>query len=361
MSFRWCIRLLLATVAGLVVPSAAVLADPPARVARIAYIGGSVSFRPASLDEWSVASLNYPLTFGDHLWTDRGGRTELQLGSTVVRLAPSTAFSVLNLDDHTAQLRLTQGAVSVRVRSLDDSDVLEIDTPNGAVSLLRPGLYRVDVNEAGDRTAVTVREGEADVAAGGSAFPLRREQSAVLSGVDAPQATVGAAARTDDFEDWCLTRDRRADNAQAMRYVSPDMIGYEDLDANGSWEVAADYGPVWMPRVDAAWVPYRFGHWAWVDPWGWTWIDDAAWGFAPFHYGRWAFLPARGWAWVPGSVVARPVYAPALVAFVGGSNWSASVRLGADRSGGFRSGHTRCSCRRTASRPSTCNASTSRT
>ena len=41
------------------------------------------------------------------------------------------------------------------------------------------------------------------------------------------------------------------------------------------------------------------------------------------------FLPSRGWAWVPGAVVARPVYAPALVAFVGGPNWSVSARAGA--------------------------------
>jgi hypothetical protein len=341
MSSRCFSRLLLATATALVVPSAAALADPSARVARISFIGGPVSFRPASLDEWSVASLNYPLTVGDHLWTDRGGRSELQLGSTVVRLAPSTAFSVLNLDDHTAQLRLAQGAVSVRVRSLDDSDVIEIDTPNGVVSLLRPGLYRVDVNEAGDSSTVTVRQGEVDVAAGGSAFPLRREQSAVLAGAggpggpDAPQPAVRNAVGIDDFEDWCLTRDRRSENTQAARYVSPEMIGYEDLDANGTWQVEPDYGPVWMPRVRADWVPYRYGHWAWVEPWGWTWIDDASWGFAPFHYGRWAFLPARGWAWVPGAVVARPVYAPALVAFVGGPSWSVSLRLGSGPIGWF--------------------------
>ena len=260
MSSRGFSRLLLATAVALIVPSAAALADPSARVARISFIGGPVSFRPASLDEWSLASLNYPLTVGDHLWTDRGGRTELQLGSTVVRIAPSTAFSVLNLDDHTVQLRLAQGAISVRVRSLDDSDVLEIDTPNGAVSLLRPGLYRVDVNEAGDSSTVTVRQGEADVATGGSAFPLRREQSVVLTGAGGPggpgssaglQPDVRAAIGIDDFEDWCLTRDRRADNAQSARYVSPEMIGYEDLDANGTWQVAADYGPVWMPRTES--------------------------------------------------------------------------------------------------------------
>ena len=328
MSWIMCsMRVIFGTVLVLVVSTASALADPPERVARISFIGGPVSFRPASLDEWSVASVNYPLTIDDHLWTDRGGRTELQLGSSVVRVAPFTELSVLNLDDQTAQLRLTQGTVSVRIRNLADTDVFEIDTPSGAVSLVQPGLYRVDVNEAGDSVVVTVRQGEAQVTTDAT-FSVHGEQSAVLTGIDAPQSDVRAAVRIDEFEDWCLTRDRRAENAQTARYVSPAVIGYEDLEANGTWQTVPDYGPVWVPRVSAEWVPYRFGRWAWVEPWGWTWIDDASWGFAPFHYGRWAFLPARGWAWVPGTIVARPVYAPALVAFVGGSNWSASFRLG---------------------------------
>ena len=110
------------------------------------------------------------------------------------------------------------------------------------------------------------------------------------------------------------------------------MIGYEDLDDNGDWRQTPDYGVVWVPRtVATGWAPYRYGHWAWVEPWGWTWIDDAAWGFAPFHYGRWVYV-GNGWAWVPGHMVARPVYAPALVVFVGGHNWS--VAIGAGGGGG---------------------------
>jgi hypothetical protein len=47
-------------------------------------------------------------------------------------------------------------------------------------------------------------------------------------------------------------------------------------------------------------------------------VEDEPWGFAPFHYGRWAFVESR-WCWVPGPVAVRPVYAPALVAFIGGA------------------------------------------
>src|SRR5512141_1354012 len=63
-------------------------ADPPDRVARISYVSGEASFRGASVDQWSPATRNYPLTVGDHLWTDRGGRAELALGSSFIRIAP---------------------------------------------------------------------------------------------------------------------------------------------------------------------------------------------------------------------------------------------------------------------------------
>jgi hypothetical protein len=85
---------------------------------------------------------------------------------------------------------------------------------------------------------------------------------------------------------------------------------------------------VWTPRyVVAGWAPYRFGRWVWVSPWGWTWIDDARWGFAPFHYGRWAYVRHR-WCWVPGPRHVHAVYAPALVAWVGGPHASISISLG---------------------------------
>ena len=302
--------------------------DPPGRVGRLSFITGSVSFRPGDVDDWVAASVNYPLHDGDHLWTDSDARAEITVGSTAFRLAPQTAFAFLALDDRTVQVRLAQGTLNVRVRDLDDDESLEIDTPSGAVSLLRSGVYRVDVDTTGDTTSVTVRKGEAEVTAAGSAFPVHRKETAVVSGGTSPSYDVQDAIRSDEFEDWCESRERRWDDSHSSQYVSRDVIGYEDLDDNGDWRETPDYGAVWVPRhVVSGWAPYRYGHWAWVEPWGWTWIDDAPWGFAPFHYGRWVFV-GDGWAWVPGRVVRRPVYAPALVVFVGGRNWSLAIAGG---------------------------------
>ena len=106
------------------------------------------------------------------------------------------------------------------------------------------------------------------------------------------------------------------------------MTGYEELDANGDWIADGSYGTVWVPRaVPVGWAPYRYGRWRWVSPWGWTWVDAAPWGYAPFHYGRWVMVGGR-WGWWPGSYVARPVWAPALVGFVGTGGASVSVGFG---------------------------------
>src|SRR5437879_12249638 len=113
--------------------------DPPSQVGRLSFLAGSVSFRPGSVDDWATATVNYPLTTGDHLWTDADARAELPIGSSAMRLAPQSAFGFLALDDGTTQARLSQGALAVRLRHPRDDEAFDIDPPNGAASLLRPG------------------------------------------------------------------------------------------------------------------------------------------------------------------------------------------------------------------------------
>jgi hypothetical protein len=307
--------------------------DPPSRVGRLNYMNGPVSFRPASVEDWTAATLNYPLTTGDHLWTDQGGQTEIHVGSTAVRMGSQTAMSFLNLDDRIAQISLTAGVLNVHIRYLGENESVEVDTPNAAISLLRSGDYRVNADGENADTMINVRGGEAEVTAGGHAFPVRSGQSAHLAGMDNPSQDIAAATPPDGFDGWCQSRERREASAVSARYVPREMVGYEDLDENGVWVDVPPYGMVWRPRtVVAGWAPYHNGRWAWVEPWGWTWIDEAPWGFAPFHYGRWAFA-GGGWFWVPGRmavgvVAVRPVYAPALVAFVGGSNFNVAIGVG---------------------------------
>jgi hypothetical protein len=295
--------------------------DPPNRVGRLNYIDGTVSYHPESVEDWAPATLNYTLTIGDNLWTDKDGHAEIHVTSTAIRLASNTDISFLNLDDQTVQVRLSTGSLNIRLRTLGPNEAVEVDTPNASLSLLRAGTYRIDVPQSGDTTA-TARSGEIEVTAGSSVFPLRQQQTATITGADSPTYQVASAPPLDDWDLWCQARDQKEDHIASAQYVPPNQVdGVEDLDQNGTWSVEPDLGPVWTPVVTVAgWAPYHFGHWVWIDPWGWTWIDDAPWGFAPFHYGRWAYRN-NAWAWVPGAHIGHPVYAPALVTFVGGSGW----------------------------------------
>src|ERR1051326_8066099 len=188
--------------------------DPPSRVARLNYQSGSVSFRPGSVEEWGPATLNYPLTTGDHLWADNGAQTEIHVGSTAIRMAPLTAMSILNLDDRTVQLSLTQGILDIHVRNLADDESYEIDTPNVAVTLLRPGDYRIDADGDNNLTIVTVRGGDAAVTGGGAAFPVHARESARITGMDTVSQEITAAPSPDEFDRWCESRDRREAQAQ---------------------------------------------------------------------------------------------------------------------------------------------------
>jgi hypothetical protein len=296
-------------------------ADPPASVARLAYASGAVSFAPAGAPEqWVAAELNRPLTIGDQLWADAGARVELQVRGAAIRMAEHTLVTLLNVDQRATQVQLSQGRLNLKVRRLAPDQVFEVDTPNLAFAVRRPGDYRIEVDPSANATLVMVRSGQADVYGEGNAYRIDTRQAYRFSGTDLRAFEPLAPLYADAFDRWADTRERRVVSARTARYVPPGLLGSEELDQYGSWRTVADYGNVWVPsQVAPGWAPYRDGHWTWIEPWGWTWVDDAPWGFAVSHYGRWARV-RNDWCWVPAPVAAAqpPVYAPALVAFVGG-------------------------------------------
>src|SRR6185312_6334116 len=192
------------------------------------------------------------------------GRAVLELGDASVRIDNDSAFDFLNLDQDNVQIELSQGTLNLAVHRLDNGENFEVDTPTVAFVASVPGVYRID-----DSALASVDE----------------------TGLPQP----------DDFDRFSETRDAYYQRyaQQQEQYVPPDMIGGDDLNQYGQWNAVPEYGNVWYPTtVPVGWAPYRYGHWAWIDPWGWTWVDDQPWGFAPFHYGRWAYIRNR-WGWMP--------------------------------------------------------------
>jgi hypothetical protein len=304
-------------------------ADPPGRVGRIASFDGNVWLFDDEQQEWVQARRNRPLTEGDRLSAERGARAEVQIGSGTLRLDGATDIEFTHLDDSRVHVRVLGGSVALRVRGSQSAREFALITQEGRYEPLRPGHYRVDVEE---------RSSLGETLAGAMRFEA---QDSVLEISDGQRAefwqergTTGGVTHyswsqpsSDRFGDW-VAREDREDTRDRNRYVSDEMTGGDDLDRHGRWDRHPEYGAVWYPTVvTAGWAPYRYGHWAYVRPWGWTWVDDAPWGFAPFHYGRWVNYGGR-WGWCPGQYVARPVYAPALVAWFGGSNVRVGVGIG---------------------------------
>jgi hypothetical protein len=216
----------------------------------------------------------------------------------------------------------------VRIVNADVLRGFELVTPQARVRLQQPGRARIDAERVRDTSVVNVFDGEALVESGGSQLTVRAGKRAEVTDDDMRTAS----AVQDDFDAWSASRDRLEDKAASSRYVTTEMTGYEDLDRHGSWRTDSEYGPLWTPSVAADWVPYRDGSWTWIEPWGWTWVDNAPWGYAPFHYGRWVYVN-RHWAWAPGHRAERPVWAPALVGWVGGAGWNITFRDRSHRPG----------------------------
>ncbi len=241
---------------------------------------------------------------------------------------------IQQLDDNTFNANVVRGRVSVSIRRLDPGDAYNVAVPGAVFALLQPGRYRVDALDGA--SGITVFAGQASVQGeqGPVAVAAGNALRVVANAQDPnapPQLIAAGAGRRCRSTTGCVARESRfRDNqTRALRLAEHDRLrGPRGQRPLGQRSQTSGRSGIRRPTCSADWAPYRYGRWAYVAPWGYTWIDDAPWGFAPFHYGRWLQVGNR-WGWCPGAYVARPVYAPALVGFYGGSGFSASFSVGA--------------------------------
>lgn len=293
--------------------------DPVAEAGRLSYLSGSVSIQQAGSDDWNRAYPNFPLGPGDRIFTDWDGRAEIQVGETYLRIGPNSDVSFIDAAPYGVSFGVAQGAVHVNCHGLWQGQYLHVNTPNGNATIDRPGEFRVDVMPDDDAAIFTGLSDDAFISgAGGFGQHLGNWQSIELIGSNPVYPEWLQPSDPDGLDGWSRDRDRQIANSISYRYVSREIPGAAELDANGDWVPDTDYGPVWFPRnVSYDWSPYHNGHWVNHDPWGWVWVEDESWGYAPFHYGRWITMDGR-WGWVPGPPSEHPVWSPALVVFAGG-------------------------------------------
>ncbi|MGI8988002.1 MAG: DUF6600 domain-containing protein [Bryobacteraceae bacterium] len=289
---------------------------PGPSVARISLINGDVSVRRGDSGDFVAAALNAPLLAQDYVSTGAAAQAEVQFDySNMVRLGVDTETRFTQLDANRVQMQIARGTVTYWMRT-DSPMQAELSTPSVSLRPMQRGSYRISVLDDG-QTQITVRAGEAEIATPRGTERVRAGKTMLVRGTpENPEFQIVNAIARDDWDNWNERRDRDLDHARSYQYMSRDIQGGEDLDANGRWNNDPQYGNVWTPTVPAGWAPYRVGRWVWEDYYGWTWVSGDPWGWAPYHYGSWYNGPS-GWSWCPGPIFSHHFWRPALVAFFG--------------------------------------------
>ncbi len=254
---------------------------------------------------------NRPLIGGERIETAADARALIQLGSTALRLGPQADLELRALTPEQVVIELRAGSGALQIATQDWADRIVILSPEGQWRALRPGQYRID--RWADATRGSAWEGDLRFDAVDRTLVVPAGRFAEVSRAGGQGATEVAWGEPvpDEFAEWVQRDVRAAAQAAALRHVSPEVVGWEDLDRHGDWVTDPEWGSLWLPSgVGAGWTPYLDGRWVWVGTWGWTWVDASPWGFAPFHYGRWLRWHDR-WAWAPGPRHSPPRFAPA--------------------------------------------------
>ena len=291
---------------------------------RISLIDGDVQINTEDTGEWVPASINMPLRDGDRVWVPEQGRTELQrIEGTLLRLDQESALEILTIEKNSSQFYLTEGRAYANFSGSRGS-LLQIDTPLSSVRAYDRADFRIDVNRSGP-TTISVYRGFVYVES--QSGKTRVEAGNALSVAERNYAELFPLGPADEWERWNKNRDHQlAQRKPPSRYLPEELRGNSnDLEENGTWTYAREYGYVWRPSVvvSAGWAPYQVGRWVWMAG-DYVWVSYEPWGWMPYHYGRWAFVVSLGWCWVPpvhGAIYWGPgfvgwVYTPTYVAWV---------------------------------------------
>jgi hypothetical protein len=199
------------------------------------------------------------LTAGEVVTTGSTGNAEILLNpGSYLRLAENSEFKFEDISLDHLQLRLAKGSAIIEATGVADMDLgIKISTPHANFSIMRSGIYRINVQP--DSSELAVRKGrgsfgpnKTDIVKGGNTITIGRGFSA--------QGKL--PKEKDAFEVW--SKQRAEFLAKANEKLSQRTLnGY--LSSFNGWDS-------WF------WGPRRFGLWTFNASFG-------CYTFLPFYYG----------------------------------------------------------------------------
>jgi hypothetical protein len=131
-----------------------------ARAGGVNAVTGGASMRPHGNSEWQQLTIKQDLEKGDIVRTGLDGRVEMLLNpGSYMRIGENSEFELADNSLENLEVRLIRGTAIVEVTGADDQELfIGITTPHTRLSIVRRGLYRLNV-VPGDNTELIVRKG----------------------------------------------------------------------------------------------------------------------------------------------------------------------------------------------------------
>lgn len=131
-----------------------------ARAGGVNAVTGGTSLRPHGNNEWRQLTIKEDLETGDVVKTGTDGRVELLLNpGSYMRVGENAEFELVDSSLDNLEVRLLSGTAILEVTGADDAELfIGISTPHTRMSIIRRGLYRINV-VPNDNTELIVRKG----------------------------------------------------------------------------------------------------------------------------------------------------------------------------------------------------------
>lgn len=198
---------------------------PDVGTARISVTDGDVLIVRPSGDQFEARSGD-ALFPDDSLVTKERSRAEVQLDrGNFVRLDAHTEMRVHDLGNKFFSIEVVKGTVGFSQLRRSEADV-DIDTELATVRPLKRGRYIVEHRTSG-QTAVTIRNGSAEVATDRDSRTLKDGRMTVRGEADNPAVQTAKARGKSEFDDWNKRRDKLLDRGGARPWLTPTIwAGY---------------------------------------------------------------------------------------------------------------------------------------
>lgn len=240
-----------------------------ARAGGVNAVTGRTTMHPRGNSEWKQLTIKEDLETGDVVRTGFDGRVEMLLNpGSYMRVGENSEFELADSSLENLEVRLIKGTAIVEVTGADDEELfIGITTPHARLSIIRRGLYRVNV-VPGNTTELIVRKGRVMVE--DSHTKVKGGNKVVFSSGSFSVAKLEKADKKnwDTLDGW--SKDRAQTLAKANNKLSRrDLNSYLASFMNGSpFSNLSGRSGLWMYNATigcSTFLPFGYG---WDSPYG---------------------------------------------------------------------------------------------